>query len=341
MGQDVRLRRSEAVSDQPAISILIPCRNEANHIESCLRSVLGQEPPEGGLEVIVADGLSDDGTRQILECVAREDGRVRIIDNPGRIASTGLNAALAHARADIVIRVDGHAVLDPDFVRQNLELLKEHPEAWSTGGPIVHCGRGPFGKAVAFAMSHPLGVGNATHRFAEYEGYAEGAAFPAIRRWVFERVGLFDEQLVRNQDDEFNYRMKQAGGKVYISPRVRYQYFVRERLRPLFRQYFQYGFWRVRVLRKHRQSIYARYLVPMLFYMSVVLVGAVGVYVGKPFLAALLPMAYASALILAALQCWPRMGFLIALRVPLALAVLHAAYAWGFFRGLGSHRSRI
>ena len=138
-----------------------------------------------------------------------------------------------------------------------MALLAEHPEAWSVGGPIRHAATTTLGKAVAVAMSHPLGVGNARHRYPDFEGYVEGAQFPAIRRWVFDRIGMFDERLVRNQDDEFNYRIRRAGGKIYVSPRVRYSYFVRERIGQLFKQYFQYGFWRIPVIEKHRPADHA------------------------------------------------------------------------------------
>jgi succinoglycan biosynthesis protein ExoA len=319
---------------RPLISVIVPCRNEAGHIERCVRSILDQDIPGGDLEIIVADGLSEDGTADTLRRLAREEPRVLVIENPGRIASTGLNAALATARGAVIVRVDGHAELAPDFLRQNLAVLREHPEAWSVGGPIIHVGRTAMGRAIARAMGHPLGVGNATHRFAHYEGYAEGTAFPAVRRWVFDRVGGFDETLVRNQDDEFNYRIHRAGGRVFITPRIKYRYFVRERLSQLFRQYFQYGFWRVPVIRKHRRPASLRQLVPSLFLAACVLLSVIGCWRRTAWLALILPLSYAGVQAVAGLARVSREGWAIALRLPAAIATMHVAYALGLITGV-------
>ena len=171
-------------------------------------------------EILVTDGMSDDRTRDIVRDYAERFPRIRMLDNPQRVTPAGLNAAIAAARGEIICRIDGHCEVAADFVTQNVRLLHEHPEAWIVGGPIVHCGTGPRGEAVAIAMSHPLGVGMASHRFPGFEGYVDTVQFPAFRRWVFERIGVFDTNLVRTEDDELNYRVMQAGGKMFVSPRV-------------------------------------------------------------------------------------------------------------------------
>jgi hypothetical protein len=183
-------------------------------------------------------------------------------------------------------------------------------------------------------MAHPLGVGNAVHRYPNYEGYVEGAQFPAIRRWVFDRIGPFDEGLVRNQDDEFNYRMIRSGGKVYISPRVRYSYFVRSKARQLFRQYFQYGFWRIPVLQKHRRPTTLRQLVPALFYVSCIVLAMIGLIRGDVLTAVALPALYVAALVTASAAIAGREGIAVAACVPVAIATMHAGYAWGVAYGL-------
>ena len=225
------------LESRPAVSVVVPCRNEQAHIETCIRSILAQDTPEGGLEIIVADGMSGDGTRRILERLAAEDDRLLVIDNPGRTAPCGRNAGIRQARGQYVAILDAHTEYARDYLRRCVELLDEHPEVCCSGGPIISRGRTAFGRAVAAAMSHPIGVGNARHRFPDYEGYAEGACFPMFRRETFEQVGLFDEALVRNQDDDFNYRVAQAGGKVFISPSARCIYYVRESPRDLYWQY--------------------------------------------------------------------------------------------------------
>jgi succinoglycan biosynthesis protein ExoA len=318
----------------PFVSIVIPVRNEAAFIGDLIDAVLRQDYPQDRVEVIVADGMSTDGTRQILTALQADRPRLVVLDNPGRIVPTGLNLAVARARGEVIVRIDGHAVIAPDFIRQNVALLAEHPEAWSVGGPIRHAATTTFGKAVAIAMSHPLGVGNALHRYPEYEGYTEGAQFPAIRRWVFDRIGAFDERLVRNQDDEFNYRIRRAGGKVYVSPRVRYAYFVRGRIGQLFKQYFQYGFWRIPVIEKHGRPTTLRQMVPTLLHGAFLLLALAGLWWRQPVLAVILPMSYAGALLLASTALIPANGARVSAGVPVAIATMHAGYGWGLAYGM-------
>jgi glycosyltransferase involved in cell wall biosynthesis len=324
---------TEYAGPTPFVTVVIPVRNEAGFIAQLLRAVWAQDYPSDRMEVIVADGLSTDGTRDILTALQTEYPFV-VIDNTAGIVSTGLNLAVARARGDVIVRIDGHALIAPDFLRQNVALLTEHPEAWCVGGPIRHTATTTFGKAVSLAMSHPMGVGGALHRYPEYEGYVEGAQFPAIRRWVFDRVGLFDERLVRNQDDEFNYRIRLAGGSVYISPRVRYAYFVRERIGHLFKQYFQYGFWRIPVIEKHRCPTTLRQLAPTLFYTVCMMAAFAALWWREPVLALVLPGCYAGSLVLAAALLLPSNGLQLSLLVPVAIATMHAGYAWGFGYGV-------
>jgi glycosyltransferase involved in cell wall biosynthesis len=318
----------------PFVTVVIPVRNEAGFIADLLGAVFSQDYPEDRLEVIVADGMSTDGTRDILAAQQAEHPSLIVVDNPGRIVSTGLNIAVARSRGDIIIRIDGHAVIAHDFVRENVALLAAHPEAWSVGGPIRHAATTTLGKAVSVAMSHPLGVGNALHRYPDFEGYVEGAQFPAIRRWVFDRIGMFDERLVRNQDDEFNYRIRRAGGKVYVSPRVRYSYFVRERIGQLFKQYFQYGFWRIPVIQKHRRPTTMRQMAPTLFYAACALLALAALWWRVPLLAVVLPASYATALALAGAGMVPKHGLRVSACVPVAIATMHAGYAWGLAYGM-------
>jgi succinoglycan biosynthesis protein ExoA len=318
----------------PFVSVVMPVRNEAAFIVQTLKGLLAQDYPVDCMEIIVADGMSDDKTREILGEYVRRYPFVKMLDNPGRIVSFGLNAAIANAQGQIIVRIDGHCEVAQDFLRQNVKLLADHPEAWSVGGPIVHAGRTTFGKAVAIAMSHPCGVGLATHRFPDYEGYVEGAQFPAFRRWVFDRVGSFDEQLVRNQDDELNYRITQAGGKIYVSPKVRYIYFVRERIEQLFRQYFQYAFWRIPVIRKHRRPTTMRQVIPPLFFLIMLLLLMAGFALHQPLVAIALPVLYVMVLLAVGLRFVPKAGLKVASLLPVAIATMHVAYALGITYGL-------
>ena len=199
--------KSTAAGDLPFISVVMIVRNEGPFIARSIQQVLAQDYPRDRMEIIVADGMSDDNTREILAQYRAKYPFIQMVDNPKRIVASGLNVAIGCARGELIVHIDGHGEVATDFVSQVVRLMDEHPEAWSGGGPIVHAGTNRFGEAVAVAMSHPLGVGLATHRFPNYEGYVEGAHFPTFRKWIFDRIGNFDEQLVRTEDDEFNYRI--------------------------------------------------------------------------------------------------------------------------------------
>jgi succinoglycan biosynthesis protein ExoA len=327
----------------PTVSIIIPCRNERSYIEACLLSILAQEPPPGGFEVIVADGMSTDGTRDILHELSVEDPRLQVVDNPRQITPCAMNAGICQAQGRYIAIMGAHTKYAPDYVRRCVELLEEHPEVCCAGGPIVSQGKGIFGRAVAAAMSHPAGIGNAKHRFPNYEGYAEGACFPMFRREIFDKVGLYDENLVRNQDDDFNYRIALNGGKIFISPRARCIYYVRESPLQLFRQYFQYGYWRVAVLRKHRLPASIRQIVPISFYTLMLILLIVGYCLpGRWRLAAaVLPIAYIAMQVVAGVGVAIQQGMLSGLMFPMASAIMQLAYAvgfsWGFMVG-GRHQ---
>jgi hypothetical protein len=186
-------------------------------------------------------------------------------------------------------------------------------------------------------MSHPIGVGNAAHRRPNFEGYGEGTAFPATHSWVYDRVGYYDESLVRNQDDEFYYRIGAAGGKFFITPRIKYVYFVRERLGQLFRQYYQYSFWRIPVMLKHRQPTTLRQIVPSVFYLVMVAGLLIGVYQQSWLMALALPIVYSLILLGVGLSKIPSLGMSVGLQLPIAIATMHAGYAWGMIHGWVCH----
>ncbi|MDX2089242.1 MAG: glycosyltransferase family 2 protein [Kofleriaceae bacterium] len=325
--------------NEPSVSVIVPVRNEAAFIESTVRALLAQRDLPAAYEVIVVDGMSDDGTRETLERMATEDARVRVLSNPAKTVPHALNLGIDAARGEVIIRVDGHTTVAEDFVRANLVLFEEHPEAWSVGGPIAHRGTTRISRAIAAAMSSAIGVGGARHRFESYEGYAEGTAFPAFRRWVFDRVGQFDEHLVRNQDDELNFRITSAGGKIFISPRVRHEYFVRGSFKALFHQYLQYAYWKVEVMRKHGRVIALRHLVPGVFVFAAPLCAGASLLLPVPAsIVAAAPLVAYGALLswLAARVTIDTRDVRIGVGAAAAAATMHAAYGVGTIAGVFS-----
>jgi glycosyltransferase involved in cell wall biosynthesis len=247
----------------PFVSVVIPMRNEAGHVAPCLEAVLAQEYPRDHMEVIVVDGESDDDTATIARAAAQRDARVRVLSNPGRIVPTAMNIGIRAARGEIISRVDGHTRIAADYVRVGVETLRR-TGADNVGGPMRAVGGGLFGDAVATATSSRFGIGSYFH-FGTSERAVDTVYMGMWPRRVFERVGLFDEELVRNQDDELSYRIRKEGGRIVLTPAMRSWYQNRQSIRHLTRQYFQYGLWKIRVLQKHPRQMSWRHFVPPAF----------------------------------------------------------------------------
>lgn len=247
------------------VSIVVPCLNEAPYIDRCVASVMNQDFGDGAVELIVVDGMSTDGTRDILFRIAAHEERLRVIDNPEKYTPVALNKGIRSASGGVVIILGAHAELHPDFVRRCVEALQDHPDAGCVGGLIQNIHENKESALIGRAMGSAFGVGNARFRTGGKPGYVDTVAFGAYRKAVFEEIGDFDEALVRNQDDELNYRLTKAGYKIWFDPEIQSKYYVRGSFKKLYRQYFQYGYWKVYVNRKHRTVTTVRQIIPLLF----------------------------------------------------------------------------
>ena len=220
-----------------SVSVIVPCRNEVRHIGPFLDSVMQQEREGLVLEVLIADGRSNDGTRELLDDASARFG-VRIIDNPEQMVSTGLNRCIRAAQGEIIVRMDVHTEYASDYVARSVEVL-DQTGADNVGGPALTRAEGYLAAAIAAAYHSSFACGGARFHQAEYEGAVDTVTYGCWRRSLFDRIGVFDETLVRNQDDELNLRIVLAGGTVWQSPRIVSWYRPRTTLRALFRQYFQ------------------------------------------------------------------------------------------------------
>lgn len=319
---------------RPLVSIVMPCRNEAGHIETCLQSILAQEPPEGGFEVLVADGMSTDGTREYLERMAAQHPCIRVLNNSGRIVSTGLNAAIRAAGGDIIVRMDAHTAYAPDYVRQCLAVMNE-TGADNVGGPMQTRADTFMERAIRAVFHSTFAVGGARSHQPNYKGFVDTVIYGCWRKSVFERIGYFDEELIRNQDDEHNLRLVRAGGKVYQSPRIRSWYRVRGSLRALFRQYMQYGYWKVLVIRKHQTPASLRHLVPGAFVGCMCLLPVVGLFWPPALWAAMgLALLYFVAALAASLVTAVRTQLTLLPVLPVVFWCFQFGYGYGFLRGI-------
>lgn len=344
----------------PFVSLILPIRNEGAHIQRCLEAVLDQDYPSDRMEILVVDGMSTDGTREMVQeiiakqekpdkrsSVSRSPSPVILLDNPSGIVPSAMNIGLRQAEGDIIIRVDGHTVIAPDYVRRCVEAL-ERTEADSVGGRMNAAGTGAFGRAVALATSSPFGVGGARFHYSDKEEWVDTVYMGAWPRRVFDTIELFDEELVRDQDDEFNYRLRGHEGRILLSPAIRSEYNVRSTPRALFRQYFQYGYWKVRVLQKHPRQMRMRQFVPPLFVLALGLSALCAVSPLLRSLSPVVPVLYLCASLSASLLAAARRGWRAFPLLPVVFAILHLSYGLGFLVGLvrfanrwGDRRGRV
>jgi glycosyltransferase involved in cell wall biosynthesis len=313
------------------ISVIVPCRNEVGHIDAFIASAMAQQLPAGDtLEVVVADGDSNDGTSARLAALAAADARLRVIANPQQITSTALNRAIAASSGDVVVRMDVHTDYAPDYVAQCARALAESG-ATCVGGAWRPVGEGGRQGAIARAFASRFGSGGAASRRVDYSGEVDTVYLGAWRRADLLRLGGFDEALVRNQDDELNLRIVRGGGRVWQSAAIRSWYTPRASYAALFRQFHQYGYWKVPVIRKHRLPASPRHLVPFAFVMVLGVLALAGLFWRPAWwaLAAVVGLYTAAALVNAGAVA-PRQ----VLGVAWAFFCMHAGYGLGFGRGL-------
>lgn len=320
---------------KPFVSILIPVHNEEAYIYRCLEAVLAQDYPSHLVEVWISDGMSSDGTRKIIADYTSQYANIYLLDNPGRIVPTGLNLLIPKAKGNILIRVDGHCVIASDYISNCVRHLQGETVD-GVGGPMNTIGEDFVSETIALAMSSKFGVGNSSFRTETGQTkLADTVPFPAYTREIIRRVGLYDEELVRNQDDEYNYRIREAGGKLLLAEDVRSTYYSRGSFAKLWRQYYQYGYWKVRVLQKHPRQMSLRQFVPLAFVLSLIisLILALVMPWGWILLVAILGL-YLLANLVVSSAIAKKQGWRFLRLLPLTFAIVHLSYGTGFLTGL-------
>jgi cellulose synthase/poly-beta-1,6-N-acetylglucosamine synthase-like glycosyltransferase len=320
--------QDRGVADAPFVTVAVPCLDEAGYIEACIEALLAQDYPGDRFEILVADGGSRDGTRAILDALAAREPRVRVIDNPARIQSAGLNAMLAVARGEIFVRADVHSDYERDYLRACVEVLEE-TGADNVGGAARARAKGDFQRAVVAALHSPLGFGGSKYRDESNEGWAESVFPGAFRRSTLERIGGFDGHAITAEDADVNQRIWEAGGRVWLSRRVVVHYYPRDRLTALARQYFQYGQGRARGLLKNGKFLSIRPAVPFLALASESLLALVAPPVAALGLGAYLLLTGAEAV-----RVGRSAGARAIPRVWAIFPVIHASHGAGFAYGL-------
>ena len=317
-----------ATTHLPEVSIMMPVRNERMRIGATLDAVLAQELDEP-FEVVVADGASTDGTREYLSRRAATDPRLRVIDNPLQGTPQAMNRLLAAAQGSYLVRIDGHSSPPRDYVRKLVDHLRSG-ECEAVGGSTRATGTSAFGRATALTHNSRLGIGDAKHHYATQAQLVDHVAFPAYLTERARNLGGWDEHLVRNQDAEFDLRYRAAGGRILLDPSVVVEWHVRESVRALAKQQFQYGFWRFRSLSMHPGSFRPRWLAPPAMVAALLVGASLSWWPPGALLLLAATAAYVVFLAFAAVALGRKRPLAVALRIPLALATLHLSWGAGF-----------
>ena len=256
------------------VSVIIPCYNEEKTITQLLDAIHRQTYPQDRLEVIIADALSIDNTRKCISDfqVEHPELNIRVVDNPKRIIPAGLNLAIASATGEVILRMDAHAIPAVDYIESCVAAL-EAGLGENVGGVIdVRPGKENWiGRSIAVATAHPLGVGDALYRWTAKPTEADTVAFGSFKRTLIDKIGPFDESLLINEDYEFNTRVRASGGKIWIDPAIRAVYYSRPDLRSLARQYFSYGYWKFRMLKRYPKTLRWRQALPPIFVFGILM----------------------------------------------------------------------
>ncbi|MCX6065932.1 MAG: glycosyltransferase family 2 protein [Chloroflexi bacterium] len=317
------------------VSIIVPCYNEEKRIRFLLDAIFAQTYPRALLDVTIADGRSTDQTREVIANFQHEhpDLRLQVIDNSNRSIPSALNRAIKASSGEVILRLDAHSGPYPDYVEKSVAAL-EAGKGDNVGGvwEIRPGAQTWMARAIAVAAAHPLGVGDALYRHATQAASVDTVPFGAWRRILLEKVGGYDESLLSNEDYEFNTRIRQLNGRIWLDPSIRSIYFARSTFGALAQQYFRYGFWKFKMLRRYPGTLRWRQGLPPLFVVSVLCAGLLAIFWPLfGWLAGFELLAYFGILGLAGLRLgFKRKEFFLAFGLPLAIAVMHVTWGSGF-----------
>ena len=312
----------------PPISVLIPTFNEENFIKECLFSLVNGNYPTNLLEIIVIDGGSNDNTVEYIKTLSKSHTFIKCLHNPKKIVPSSMNIGLKKAKNDIVIRADAHALYDENYLVQSVLTLLEENCA-SVGGVITPIAKTVTGKAIAVATTSKFGIGNAKYRYAKKRQSVDTVFAGCWKKQNVEKIGGFNENWVRNQDYELNCRLRAEIGKIILNPNIKCQYYCRETIPSLFKQYFSYGFWRFYTFRQHPSSFTVRQAAPLLLLLGLIVSTLLCLYSVK--LGLVIPATYVCANIIASLQLSLKNKNLKLLGLlPIIFMTLHLSWALGF-----------
>lgn len=253
------------------VTVVIPCRNEVNSISDCITAIYTNETSLiSEIEIVVVDGMSDDGTVELLNKLQLKFPTLKIVENTAKVTPVAFNLGIRAAKGEYVQIIGARQIISKNYLETAVKVLEANKNIWCIGGKVENIFENKTAEQVAMAMSSPFGVGGGNFRTFTKTTFVDTVGTPMYPSWVFDKIGYFDESLVRNQDDDFNYRVTQAGGKIQLNSEISLKYIVRSSFAKLYRQYFQYGYWKVYVNKKHKTVTSIRQLIPFGFIMFLI-----------------------------------------------------------------------
>jgi glycosyltransferase involved in cell wall biosynthesis len=326
----------------PKVSIIIPCYNEEATIRHLLDSILAQTTPREQMEVVIADGLSADSTRMMIAAFQQEhpDLSVRIVENSVRTIPSGLNLAIKSASGEMIIRLDAHSAPIPEYVARCVDALESGKGANVGGVWEIKPGAQTWvAESIAAAAAHPLGVGDAMYRLNAKAGAVDTVPFGSFRRSLIEKIGAFDETLLTNEDYEFNTRVRQSGGVVWLEPSIRSVYFARSTFGALARQYWRYGFWKWRMLACYPSTLRWRQALPPLFVAVLIGLGMLSAWfvLARIIIAVQITLYLATLIFAGLISAVKKQKSILIFGLPLAIVTMHISWGSGFLWSMATH----
>lgn len=321
------------------VSIIVPCYNEEKSISLLLAALYQQNYPIDSMEVVIVDGLSTDNTLNEISTFEDDhpDLRVKVIPNPKKIIPAAINLGIIESKGEIIIRIDAHSIPDQNYVKYCVENLNKNVAA-NVGGrwQIIPGAETKIGNCIALAAGHPFGVGDAKYRYGQSASYVDTVPFGSFFKSLTDEIGLFNEKLLANEDYEFNVRIRNAGKKIFFDPRIQTKYIARANLKELAKQYWRYGYWKLKMLKDFPDTLRWRQAIPPVFVAGIMLLLVFSIFSSKALilLAALLSF-YLLVLILGTIFSLKNLkNFFCIIGVPLAIIVMHFSWGFGFLFSL-------
>lgn len=316
------------------VSVVMPILNEEKYIEKCLNSLILQDYPKENLEILLVDGMSDDDTVKIINKYLKKYSFIKLLSNPKKTVQYGLNIGIENAHGDYIVRMDAHASYANDYISQCIKYLKK-TQAQNVGGPTIVRGVDFVQKIVAAAYHSPFALGASRHYEENFEGYADTVAWGSFKKQTLKDLDMYDERLPRSEDDDLNFRITKNGGKIFITPEIKSIYYPKDSFKKLFNQYFNYGLWKVAVIKKHRKPSRIAHLIPMLFVAFIAIFGILSI-ISKFFLISFLSVMGIYFILDFYFSFTNKYTKSLKSKIGLMLAhfVIHISYGLGFWTGI-------